>query len=54
MDAETRRRHEEAELRYARAIADLYDEIRTGQADDAERERRLARFPERLKTEGHK
>ena len=56
MDAEQRKRHEEAEVRYARAIADLYDEIRGGQAGDAERERRMTRFPKRLglKTEDHK
>ena len=48
MDAEQRKRHEEAEIRYARAIADLYDEIRSGQADDAERERRMTKFPQRL------
>ena len=48
MDAEQRKRHEEAEVRYARAIADLYDEIRSGQADETERQNRMARFPQRL------
>jgi len=48
MDAETRKMIEEAELRYARAIADLYDEIRSGRAGETERQNRMKRFPQRL------